>query len=69
MNLVQPDSSQTTQRRFDIIGQDVNGNETTLASVYNSNDTDISFINAAQYPNLKLLLYNQDSAHAQATAS
>ncbi len=61
------DSSQDTHRRFDIIGQDTYGNLVTLASVYNATDTDISFINAAQYPNLKLLLYNSDSTHAEAT--
>jgi hypothetical protein len=61
------DSSQATQKRFDIIGQDNNGNNITLASVYNAKDTDISFISATQYPNLQLLMYNQDSLHAEAT--
>ena len=59
------DSALTTSKRFDIIGLDSNKNEITLASVYNANDTDISFINAAKYPQLKLLMYNQDSLHDQ----
>jgi hypothetical protein len=61
------DSLQVTKKRFDIIGQSNTGSEVTLASIYNAKDTDISFINAALYPNLKLLMYNQDSVHAQAT--
>jgi hypothetical protein len=54
-------------RSFDIIGKDNFGNETTLATVYNANDTSINFINAATYPYLKMKLNNADAKYAKAT--
>jgi len=66
-NELASDSLQATFKVFDIVGLDSIGNVDTLASIYNSKDTDISFINAASYPNLGLVMYNQDSLHAQAT--
>jgi hypothetical protein len=62
-----PATNSTTKRRFDIIGKDINGFETLVSSVYNSKDTSIAFIDAGQYPYLKLRMYNQDSAQAKTT--
>lgn len=61
------DSAQSTYKQFDIIGMDANNNEYTLATVYNSKDTDISFIDASVYPKLKIVMTNDDPQHAQAT--
>ncbi len=54
-------------RSFNIIGKDMFGNETTLATVYDNKDTSISFIDAATYPYLKLTMNNEDTKFAQAT--
>lgn len=59
------DSAST--RSFDIIGKDIFGNETTLATIYDAKDTSISFIDAATYPYLKLSMKNEDTKYAQAT--
>ena len=48
------------QKRFEIIGRDINGNEALLATVYNAKDTSIGFIDAGLYPYLKMRMYNKD---------
>jgi hypothetical protein len=46
---------------FNVIGVTNTGSETTLYTVDSTTkDFDISAINAAQYPYLKLKMYNQD---------
>ena len=57
-------SSSTNQSYFDIIGQEPNGNESLLTSVYNLKDTSISFINAAVYPKLQIRINNYDPQNA-----
>jgi hypothetical protein len=54
-------------RSFEIIGKDFFGAEVTLATVYNSKDTSISFIDAATYPYLKIKMNNSDEKYAKAT--
>lgn len=54
----------TNQQYFDITGQDVNGNEMYLGSVYNTKDTSLSYINAAVYPKLQLKMHNNDVQNA-----
>jgi hypothetical protein len=44
-----------------VIGLDINGNETVLANVLQAQDTSLTWINATQYPKLKLKMFNQDS--------
>lgn len=61
------DPLSTTTRYYDIIGQDIYGYEQTLATVYNAKDTNISFIDAATYPSLKIRIYNTDSVNAKTT--
>lgn len=46
-----------------VYGKDYSGNETLLTTVYSATDTSISFIDAVQYPFLKLKMLNSDSAH------
>ena len=49
---------------FKVIGVTPTGTETTLYTVDSTTkDLDISAINAAQYPYLKLQMYNQDTIH------
>ncbi len=57
----------TNSRSFQIIGQNSSGNEVVLATVYNSTDTSISFINANTYPYLKIKMFNNDPLHAKPT--
>lgn len=49
------------QKRFEIIGKDINGNEALLTTIYNAKDTSISFIDAGLYPYLKMRMYNNDA--------
>ncbi|MBS1749091.1 MAG: hypothetical protein JST63_04260 [Bacteroidetes bacterium] len=46
-----------------VYGKDYAGNESLLTTVYSATDTSISFINAAQYPFLKLKMLNSDTIH------
>ncbi|UAY51504.1 putative type IX secretion system sortase PorU2 [Ferruginibacter albus] len=64
-SLLSSDTPQSLYKRFDIIGKNVSGTEIVLKSIYNAKDTDISYISAAAYPNLKLQMYNEDDVHAQ----
>jgi hypothetical protein len=54
-------------RTFEIIGKDYFGQEVTLATVYNSKDTSISFIDAFIYPYLKIRMNNSNEKYAKAT--
>jgi Peptidase family C25/CARDB len=54
-------------RSIDIIGKDYFGGEVVLATVYNSKDTSINFIDAATYPYLRLRMNNSDEKFAKAT--
>lgn len=47
----------------DILGKDFSGNETYITSISTAVDTTLSFINAQQYPYLKMRLQNKDSIH------
>ena len=59
------DASQGDLPTIDVIGVNSSGAETTVMSNLNFNqqDVDISTINAAQYPYLKLRIRNVDSVH------
>ncbi|MEP6675108.1 MAG: C25 family cysteine peptidase [Ferruginibacter sp.] len=57
----------TNSRHFELIGQNSSGNDVVLATIYNSTDTSIAFINAATYPYLKIKIYNNDAMHAKPT--
>ena len=60
------DSSSTSHKYFEIISQDINGNDSVLVSVYNAKDTSISFINASVHPYLKLKVHTSDPVQAKA---
>ncbi|MFM2360843.1 MAG: hypothetical protein RLY16_2836, partial [Bacteroidota bacterium] len=55
-----PVSSATTYKHFEIIGRDLEGVESVLATVYQAKDTLIDFIDAFSYPYLKMRMYNED---------
>jgi len=57
-------ASSTNKIYFDIIGQNINGTESLLASVRNLKDTSLAFIDAAQYPKLKLQMQHTDPQNA-----
>ena len=46
---------------FELIGKRKDGSETSLATVLNAKDTAIGFIDAKEYPFVKMKLYAQDS--------
>ena len=46
-----------------IYGKDYLGNETLVGTIWPAQDTNISFINAATYPFLKLKMVNVDSVN------
>jgi hypothetical protein len=58
-------ANNTTNQRIDVIGRDAFGNDVVLASVYESKDTSISYINATTYPFLRLQLNNDDNQQAR----
>ena len=57
-------ASATNTSYFDIIGQQSNGDQSLLASVYNVKDTSLTFIDAAVYPKLQLRINNDDEQNA-----
>ena len=57
----------TNSHYFEILGQSSNGADVVLTTIYNSTDTSISFINATNYPYLKVKMYNRDPLHAKPT--
>jgi hypothetical protein len=61
-NLQEPNSKDFIQ--YKIYGQDKNGNEILFyTSSKQSTDTSINFIDAKQYPNIKIVQVNQDSVN------
>ena len=63
---LRPDNNPNNQKSFDILGQDVNGNESLISTVTNLQDTSISSISAAIFPYLKLRINNSDPVEAKA---
>ncbi len=57
-------SSLTNQSYYDIIGQDINGDQSWLGSVRYLQDTSLAFIDASVYPKLKLQMNNSDLQNA-----
>ncbi len=57
----------TVQKSFDIIGNDIFGQEVILATVHENKDTSIAFIDAATYPYLKMRMHNTDPQQAKVT--
>jgi hypothetical protein len=59
-----PDGKSTKDSaHFELIGKRNDGSEAMLASILESKDTLINFIDAKQYPYLKMKLYAQDSTN------
>jgi hypothetical protein len=46
-----------------IYGKDLSGNESLLSTIQSAHDTSIGFIDAKQYPYLKLKMYTSDTIH------
>lgn len=63
---LKPDNNPNTQKSFDIMGQDNNGDETLISTVTNLQDTSILGINASVFPYLKLRINNTDPVEAKA---
>jgi hypothetical protein len=61
------ETSNTDNSTVQIIGVDVNGNNTTLATVKPAQDTSLAWINATQYPYLKLKMIATDSLQGTPT--
>jgi hypothetical protein len=48
---------------FELYGKTLSGSETKLATIKNAKDTSLGFIDAAQYPYLKMRMYNSDDVN------
>ena len=57
-------SLNTSSHYFDITGQDVDGNEIYLGSLYNAKDTSLAYVNAEVFPKLQFKMYNTDEQNA-----
>lgn len=54
------------EKWFDIIGRDAGGNSVPLGSVYNAKDSSLSFVDAGDFPYIKMQMSNRDEATAHA---
>jgi hypothetical protein len=63
---IKANNNPNNQKSFDIIGQDVNGNETLITTVTNLKDTSISGISATVFPYLKVKINNTDPIEGKA---
>lgn len=58
------DAFRNNSSYYDILGEEADGSQTYLRSVFNDKDTSLSFIDAAQYPRLKLRMQQSDPLDA-----
>ncbi len=64
--LVEAESNVSDVHSFDVVGVDLQGNETALLSDI-TNTTDLSFIDAVAYPTLRLIFKTEDLVNLDAT--